>query len=185
MKKIRTLLIVAIFLLCTVPNESFAEENSDQTFTISGTIYDSTGNYIANRTSIKVDSLNSVWSNDEGYYEFPGISHGEHVIRAYFMNDGHSVSYRTIDVSSDISLDWYVGNNWFTLDMRDFNGEIVPDSEINTFELVETQESTSISNGNAEFGPLEIGPYYTIKSNFGSIDDSSQYLYAPTSFWFI
>ena len=179
MKKISTLLIVAIFLLCTVPNESFAEENSDQTFTISGTIYDSTGNYIANRTSIKVDSLNSVWSNDEGYYEFPGISHGEHVIRAYFMNDGHSVSYRTIDVSSDISLDWYVGNNWFTLDMRDFNGEIVPDSEINTFELVETQESTSISNGNAEFGPLEIGPYYTIKSNFGSIDDSSQYLYAP------
>ena len=179
MKKIITLLIVMIFLLCTVPKESFAEENSDQTFTISGTIYDSTGNYIANRTSIKVDSLNSVWSNDEGYYEFPGISHGEHVIRAYFMNDGHSVSYRTIDVSSDISLDWYVGNNWFTLDMRDFNGEIVPDSEINTFELVETQESTSISNGNAEFGPLEIGPYYTIKSNFGSIDNSSQYLYVP------
>lgn len=179
MKKTRTFLIVVIFLLCTVPKDSFAEENSDQTFTISGTIYDSTGSYIANKTSIKVDSLNSVWSNDEGYYEFPGISHGEHVIRAYFMNDGHSVSYRTIDVSADITLDWYVGNNWFTLDMRDFNGEIVPDSEINIFELVETLDYTSISNGNAEFGPLETGQYYTIKSIFGSIDNSSQYLYVP------
>ena len=106
MKKTRTFLIVVIFLLCTVPKDSFAEESSDQTFTISGTIYDSTGSYIANRTSIKVDSLNSVWSNDEGYYEFSGISHGEHIIRANFMNDRHSVSYRTIDVSADITLDW-------------------------------------------------------------------------------
>jgi len=179
MNKSRTIAIVLIFLFCAVPKESFAEENSDQTFTISGTIYDSTGNYIANRTSVKVDSLNSVWSNDQGYYEFPGVSFGEHTIRAYFMNDGHSVSYRTIDVSSDINLDWYVGNNWFTLDMRDSDGDIITDSEFNTFELLEAQESTSTSDGNAEFGPLEIGQYYTIKSNFGSIDNSSQYLYVP------
>ena len=115
-------------MICSIPNDSIAEENSEQTFTISGTIYDSTGNHIANRTSIKVDSLNSVWSDDKGSYSFPGISSGEHIIRAYFMNDGHSVSYRTIDVYSDITLDWYVGNNWFTLEMLDAEGDLVSNS---------------------------------------------------------
>ena len=179
MNKSKTIAIVLIFLLCAVPKESFAEENSDQTFTISGTIYDSTGNHIANRTSIKVDSFNSVWSDDQGYYEFPGVSFGEHTIRAYFMNDGHVVSYRIIDVSSDINLDWYVGNNWFTLDMKNSEGEFITNSEYNSFELVGTQESVSVDDGKAVLGPLEIGQYYTIKANFGSIDNSSQELFVP------
>ena len=179
MNKIRTIILVVIFLCCIFPKESIVEANSDQTFTISGTIYDPSGTYIANRTSIKVDSLNSVWSNEEGYYEFPGISYGEHTIRAYFMNDGHSVSYRTIHITSDIQLDWYAGNNWFTMEMIGLDGELVSNSEDNIFELIENQESTSITDGNAEFGPLNIGEYYTIKASFGSIDDSSQMLYAP------
>ena len=166
-------------MICTIPNDSIAEENSEQTFTISGTIYDSTGTHIANRTSIKVDSLNSVWSDDQGTYSIPGITSGEHIIRAYFMNDGHTVSYRTIDVSSDIVLDWHVGNNWFTLEMKDSEGNFISNSQDNTFELVETQESVSVDDGKGVLGPLEIGQYYTIKANFGSVDNSSQYLFVP------
>jgi hypothetical protein len=179
MKNIETIFLVMIFLFCSIPLGSMAEENGDETFTISGTIYDSTGSFIANRTSIKVDSLNSVWSNDDGYYQYAGISPGTHTIRAYFMNDGHSVSYRTIEVSSDTQLDWYVGNNWFTMKMYDQSEELITDSESNTIELLEPGDITPINSGFGEFGPLEIGQYYTFKGNFGSIDDSSQYLYAP------
>ena len=179
MGKINAILLVFTLMICSIPNYSLAEENSEQTFTISGTIYDSTGNHIANRTSIKVDSLNSVWSDDQGSYSFPGISSGEHIIRAYFMNDGHSVSYRTIDVYSDITLDWYVGNNWFTLEMLDAEGDLVSNSESNVFEIIESQESVTVNDGKAEFGPFEVDKYYTIKANFGSIDYSSQYLFAP------
>ena len=155
-----------IFLFCSIPLGSMAEENGDETFTISGTIYDSTGSFIANRTSIKVDSLNSVWSNDDGYYQYAGISPGTHTIRAYFMNDGHSVSYRTIEVSSDTQLDWYVGNNWFTMKMYDQSEELITDSESNTIELLEPGDITPINSGFGEFGPLEIGQYYTFKGNF-------------------
>ena len=179
MRKVNAILLVFILMVCTIPNDSIAEENSEQTFTISGTIYDSTGTHIANRTSIKVDSLNSVWSDDQGTYSIPGITSGEHIIRAYFMNDGHTVSYRTIDVSSDIILDWYVGNNWFTLEMKDSEGNLISNSQNNTFELAETQESVSVDEGKGVLGPLEIGQYYTIKANFGSIDNSSQYLFVP------
>ena len=179
MRKVNAILLVFILMICTIPNDSIAEENSEQTFTISGTIYDSTGTHIANRTSIKVDSLNSVWSDDQGTYSIPGITSGEHIIRAYFMNDGHTVSYRTIDVSSDIVLDWHVGNNWFTLEMKDSEGNFISNSQDNTFELVETQESVSVDDGKGVLGPLEIGQYYTIKANFGSVDNSSQYLFVP------
>ncbi len=179
MRKVNAILLVFILMVCTIPNDSIAEENSEQTFTISGTIYDSTGTHIANRTSIKVDSLNSVWSDDQGTYSIPGITSGEHIIRAYFMNDGHTVSYRTIDVYSDIILDWYVGNNWFTLEMKDSEGNLISNSQNNTFKLAETQESVSVDEGKGVLGPLEIGQYYTIKANFGSIDNSSQYLFVP------
>ena len=40
---------------------------------------------------MKVNSFDSVWS-DDGQYEITGLPQGEHVIRAYFMNDGHTVS---------------------------------------------------------------------------------------------
>ena len=179
MRKINTILLVFMFVVCTIPDETVAEDSTEQTFTISGTVYDSTGNFIANRTSIKVDSLNSVWSDDQGSYSFPGISSGEHVIRAYFMNDGHTVAYRIIDVSSDVTLDWYVGNNWFTLEMKDSQGNLIANSEGNSFELMELQDSVSVIDGKAELGPLEIGQYYSIKANFDGSENDSQYLYVP------
>ena len=51
--------------------------------------------------------MESVVSND-GAYSFPGITAGEHIVRAYFMNDGHTVAYRTIFIQSDMVLDWYL-----------------------------------------------------------------------------
>ena len=43
---------------------------------------------VANSTSIKIDSQNSVWS-ENGEHEITGVTPGEHSIRAYFMNDGY------------------------------------------------------------------------------------------------
>lgn len=86
-----------------VPLSVDADDSELETFTLSGNVYNSNGD-LAAETSIKVDSMTSSWS-DNGNYEFEGITHGEHTVRAYFMNDGHTVVYRKMFFESDMNLD--------------------------------------------------------------------------------
>ena len=55
-------------------------------------------------THIKVVPMASVLSDSsDGTYEFTGISTGLHPARAYFMNNGHTVSYRALYMDSDLT----------------------------------------------------------------------------------
>ena len=119
--------ILSVLLLTSVilaPLNVSAEE--EDTFTLSGFVFTYDGD-LANETSIKVDSMTSVWS-ENGSYTFSGISPGEHTVRAYFMNDGHSVVYRKMFFSEDMILDWYEGMNWITAEIFNGNGSPVSSS---------------------------------------------------------
>jgi len=170
--------IVSIFLAIVIFSPMVVQaENENVTFTLSGNVYDQNGN-IAASTSIKVDSMTSSWSNlTDGSYEFTGISPGEHTVRAYFMNNGHTVVYRKMFFSEDMQLDWYEGKNWATAEMFDNQGERVHNSVLSTISLVELGETHSLNNGRTEFGLLDIGEYYTLLASYGEIDDSSQYVH--------
>ena len=176
--QMRSSLFLAILFLSsviTVPL-SMAEEGEDPTYTLSGFVYTPDGS-IAGSTSIKVDSMDSVWTDGSGAYTFSGITPGEHVVRAYFMNDGHSVAYRTMSFSDDMQLDWYVGQNWITAEVFDNNGQHVQNSPMTTVKLVETGESNSLMDGRTEFGPYTTGDYYTMRAHYGDIDHSTQYVH--------
>tara|TARA_B100000945_G_scaffold319473_1_gene326766 strand:+ start:64 stop:2364 length:2301 start_codon:yes stop_codon:yes gene_type:complete len=152
-------------------------ENENVTFTLSGNVYDQNGN-IADSTSIKVDSMNSVWSNlTDGSYEFTGISPGEHTVRAYFMNNGHTVVYRKMFFSGDMQLDWHVGKSWATAEMFDDQGERVDNSSLSTIQLLELEESHTLDDGRTEFASLNLGDYYTLMGEYGEIDGSTQYVH--------
>ena len=80
-------------MVILLPVSAFAEDDDAPSFfSLTGNVYDSAGNPAA-ETSIKVDSMSSSWSED-GSYNFSGITEGEHTVRAYFMNNGHTVVYR-------------------------------------------------------------------------------------------
>lgn len=184
---------ITIILLLPIYSSGNSEGSSgEETFTIYGKIYKKNGEF-ANLTSIKVDSMKSTWSNnnksspDFGTYRFEGVTAGEHVIRAYFMNDGHSVSYRKIIVDSDIELNWYVGMNWVTAEYYDEKGdslleEVNFDCQMNDYQgcskILESpdiiiENSTIWENGRAEFGIYENENYYTLRTSFGGSEDAS------------
>ena len=172
----RTQISLSMILLLALCSPLFGNAAGDeaQVFTISGKVFDSEGNP-ADSTSIRVDTMASVWSSD-GTYSVSGISEGQHTIRAYFMNNGHTVVYRQIYVSQNIELDWHATKNWITLHAVNETGEDLDNGLTPTLELVETGESASINNGRAEFGPLPIGSYYTIKANIGGGESEAQYV---------
>ena len=157
------------------PLEVSADNPESEIYTLSGYIYTADGQ-LANSTSIKVDSMASVWSQD-GYYEYSGITPGEHTVRAYFMNDGHTVAYRSMFFSSDMELDWYVGHNWITAEVFDGNGQPAQSSPMTTVKLVETAENHTLDDGRTEFGPYTTGDYYTMRAYYGDIDHSTQYVH--------
>ena len=174
----RLSLFLAILFLSSVAIVPFssADESTETTYTLSGVVYTAEGN-IANSTSIKVDSLPSVWTDGNGAYTFSGITPGEHTVRAYFMNDGHTVAYRKMFLSDDMQLDWYVGHNWITAEVFDENGQAVENSPMTTVKLVDTGESNSLVDGRTEFGPYITGDYYTMRAYYGDIDHSTQYVH--------
>ena len=152
-----------------------ADDSEEETFTLSGSVFDSNGDPAA-ETSIKVDSMTSSWS-EGGNYSFEGITSGEHTVRAYFMNNGHTVVYRKMMIESDTNLDWYEGRNWITAEMFDSNGDHVQNSPMSTVKLVDTNESHSLDNGRTEFGPYDMGTYLTVRAYYGDIDHSTQYVH--------
>ena len=170
----RYTLFVALLLATSlaIPLSTLAEDtsSSEETYRIYGSVFNSNGG-AADSTSLKVDSLDSVWSVD-GSYELNGITPGEHVIRAYFMNDGHTVVYRTINVDGDLELDFYQGKNWITGNLHAGLDHQIANSSV--IYLDETGENRTATNGTFEFGPLKIGDYYTLHTNYDGSDETSQ-----------
>ncbi len=162
-------------MVIVLPVSVFAEdgEESSSSFSLTGSVYDSAGNPAA-ETSIKVDSMGSAWS-EEGSYTYSGISEGEHTVRAYFMNNGHTVVYRKMYFDSDMQLDWHEGKNWITCKIIDELGQVDTDTQSSSIILVENNLTSSLDNGRVEFGPYTIGDYYTLIAEFSDIDDSTQY----------
>ena len=154
---------------------SVSADDQEDTFTLTGSVYSADGQ-AAGSTSIKVASMDSSWS-ENGQYVLSGITPGEHTVRAYFMNDGHTVVYRKVVIDSDMELDWYEGKNWITAEMFDDSGVHVANSPTSTVKLVEADESHSLQDGRTEFGLLDIGQYYTIRAYYGDIDYSTQYIH--------
>ncbi|DAC30505.1 MAG TPA: carboxypeptidase-like regulatory domain-containing protein, partial [Candidatus Poseidoniaceae archaeon] len=60
----------------------------------------------AGSTSMKLSGYESIWTDSSGAYEFSNIPEGEYSIRAYFMDNGHTVAYRKVLLDADLELDW-------------------------------------------------------------------------------
>lgn len=159
-------LLVLLLLGALLPVSGLTSAEDVPTYTISGQVYTSTGEP-AGTTYVKVDSMDSVLSSD-GAYSFPGVTAGEHVVRAYFMNDGHTVAYRTIFIQGDTVLDWYEGHNWITVDALNAQGEHIPGSDSVSVSLHELDETQSFTEGRAEFGPYLTGDYHLLSTSLAS-----------------
>jgi len=156
---------------CVTANES----TEDELFTLSGNLYDEDGNP-ALETSMKLIPRGSIWAND-GTYSIENITEGDHTVRAYFMNNGHTVVYRQIYIDSDTQLDWHVGKNWVTGKVYQESGLLIESPTLTNVKLVDNNESATPENGRVSFGPYEIGNYYTVRAYYGDIDHSTQYVH--------
>lgn len=173
-KKVSASFLLAIFCLALfAPFIASGDPASAETFTISGFVFDEAGNS-ADSTSIKVDSMSSVWS-DDGAYSVEGITYGQHTIRAYFMNNGHNVIYRQIFVDSDVSLDWHSSKNWITYEVENTLNESITSSDNVEIEVIETMEAKTLEYSHSDFGPYDLGGYYTIKTSFDSDGNNDHY----------
>ena len=155
--KIKASLIASLFLILLISPAVQSEEEEGAQFSLSGSVFTFEGS-LANSTSIKVGSMQSSWSNS-GEYLVEGITPGENTVRAYFMNDGHTVAYRKMFFDSDTSLDWHEGKNWATFRTQ---GEYTDGGATTLVELVEKSESIYVQDEMGTFGPYEIGQYYTM-----------------------
>ena len=152
MKKIAPIIV---FLICfsTLPIDISQATEPEDTFTVTGKVLHQSGE-VAGSTSIKITGYDSVWTDSAGDYQYTDIASGEHIIRAYFMNDGHNVAYRKIIINSDLQLDWIVDNNWIT---------VSSDDQLATFSI--SGENIQENKPHAElleFGPYEMDQYYNV-----------------------
>ncbi len=170
-------LFCAAFLLSMIPLDCVTadESNEDELFTLSGNLYDEDGNP-ALETSMKLIPRGSIWAND-GTYSIENITEGDHTVRAYFMNNGHTVVYRQIYIDSDTQLDWHVGKNWVTGKVYEEPGLLIESPTLTNVKFVDNNESAIPENGRISFGPYEIGNYYTVRAYYGDIDHSTQYVH--------
>ena len=151
--------LISIVLLSTLPLAfSQSTDNSTDSYSISGTVYDADGQ-LAGSTSIKLSGYDSIWTDSSGNYQITGIPGGEYSIRAYFMNNGHIAVYRKIILDADLELDWVVAKNWITIDTDDNLAEFT----VTSVDSVETKTYSEI----IEFGPYDTGQYYTIDASYG------------------
>ena len=163
-KSLFSVLIVLVFLTsCFTFNVS--SESDEELFTISGNVFTSNGDKAGN-TYVKLIPRDSVQTGSTGTYEIVNVPFGEHTIRAYFLDNGHTTSYRKIFVNQDTTLDWYEGKNWATFEMFNSSGQYVEDSVVSTIKLIESGESYSTVNGRLEIGPLEIEHSDSINTSF-------------------
>ena len=171
-----SLLLVFFLVISNFTSDFSSSEEDGQLYKISGEVFASDGSQAGN-TFIKLVPRDSVQTGNEGSYEITDVAPGEHTIRAYFLENGHTTSYRKIYVEEDMILDWYEGHNWVTIEMFDDVGEYVGNNSMSRIELIESNHSKTLVNGRAEFGPFEIGEYYTLRAHYGEIDNSTQYVH--------
>ncbi len=179
MSKMKALTLAFLMLgSLTLSMVSAEDGGGSATHTLSGTVYDSQGN-IADQTYVKVVPMASVLSNTtDGSYEFTGISTGLHAARAYFMNNGHTVSYRALYMDSDLTLDWVEGSNWVTMLFEDVNGNPLNFENSNvSVTLLETGEQVSFDSPLLEFNLNPLNQYYTLKTVFDGVEEDAQYLH--------
>ena len=179
MSKMKALTLAFLMLgSLTLSMVSAEDGGGSATHTLSGTVYDSQGN-IADQTYVKVVPMASVLSNTtDGSYEFTGISTGLHAVRAYFMNNGHTVSYRALYMDSDLTLDWVEGSNWVTMQFEDVNGNPLNFENSNvSVTLLETGEQVSFDSPLLEFNLNPLNQYYTLKTVFDGVEEDAQYLH--------
>ncbi len=169
-------LTALILLLASSTSYTASSEENGQLYNISGNVFTFSGDKAGN-TFVKLIPRDSVQTGNGGTYEITDVTSGEHTIRAYFLDNGHTTSYRKVFIEQDMVLDWYEGHNWVTAEMFNSNGSYLEDSSASTVRLIETNQSKSPVNGRLEFGPFEIGQYYTMRAYYGEIDHSTQYIH--------
>ncbi|MBJ09796.1 MAG: hypothetical protein CMB63_07315 [Euryarchaeota archaeon] len=169
-------LTVLFLLFSSLTSFSVSSEENGQLYNISGNVFTSSGDKACN-TFVKLIPRDSVQTGNGGTYEITDVTSGEHTIRAYFLDNGHTTSYRKVFINQDMVLDWYEGHNWVTAEMFNSNGSFLDDSPMSTLKLIEANQSKSALNGRVEFGPFEIGQYYTLRAYYGDIDHSTQYVH--------
>tara|TARA_B100000614_G_scaffold55683_1_gene48433 strand:+ start:7892 stop:10243 length:2352 start_codon:yes stop_codon:yes gene_type:complete len=169
-------LTVLFLLFSSLTSFSVSSEENGQLYNISGNVFTSSGDKAGN-TFVKLIPRDSVQTGNGGTYEITDVTSGEHTIRAYFLDNGHTTSYRKVFINQDMVLDWYEGHNWVTAEMFNSNGSFLDDSPMSTLRLIEANQSKSALNGRVEFGPFEIGQYYTLRAYYGEIDHSTQYVH--------
>ena len=155
--KYKSLLLCMVLALSMLPATIADEESPQEMFTLSGNVYDQEGNP-AGMTSMKIESRESVWSSD-GAYTLTDIPEGEYSVRAYFLENNHTVVYRQIYIDSDTTLDWHVGKNWMTSKVHDSSGNIVDNPVLTFVMLVESVESVLFEYGRCTIGPYAIGDF--------------------------
>ena len=151
------LIVILLIALLPVGVSQTADDDSITGYTISGTVFDIDGS-IAGSTSMKLSGYESIWTDGSGSYEFTNIPEGEYSLRAYFMDNGHTVAYRKIVLDANLELDWIVNHNWITIDSTDQQVEFSIDTGA---ELEVVQYSQLVS-----MGPYQIGEYYTVNAAF-------------------
>ena len=167
-----SILVVFFIVMSSFISHVSSSEEEEQLYKISGEVFASDGSQ-AGDTFIKLVPRDSIQTGNEGSYEITDVAPGEHTIRAYFLENGHTTSYRKIYVEEDMILDWYEGHNWVTIEMFDDVGKYVENNSMSRIELIESNQSKTLVNGRAEFGPFEIGEYYTLRAYYGEIDHST------------
>ncbi len=168
--KILGIIVAVLVTVSYFPGTSLGQDSGEELHALSGSVYNAEGQP-AGATSVKVASMDSVWST-EGTYSIGGIPSGEHTARAYFMDDGHTVVYRKIMISSDSVIDWHKGKNWVTFEFGE-DSTLTPTS----VELTQTSEETESYSGLGEFGPHDIGSYYSLVANYDDGTESSQHIH--------
>ena len=159
MKRHNSIVLIALLLIALIPTGMSETGDDDSTtgYSISGVVFDTDGS-IAGSTSMKLSGYESIWTDSSGAYEFSNIPEGEYSIRAYFMDNGHTVAYRKIMLDANLDLDWTVNHNWITIETTDQQAEFTVVSD-DTSETVQYSQLVSL-------GPYQIGEYYSVNAVF-------------------
>ena len=170
--------ILCIFVLICSSISVHSESNTSESYTVSGYVLLPDGSP-ADATSVKLVPMDSVWTDQTGFYSISGVSTGEHIIRAYFMNNGHTVAYRSVVVDGDVELNWTVGKNWVIPRLSE--NPTVNDYNITSVSINENGDITDLGEDVAYLGPYSIGDYYTLIGTFDDPEETTQQFHFQVS----